>query len=97
LDSPRSKIRHSKFAKERRQVVGDIVASAILSKPRMSLQESGRNTRIPISARERRQITSLLRKANSLLVITHPSLVTQVVEARGLVKTAIRMLEGSAK
>lgn len=49
------------------RLVTDIITSAILSKPRMSINEGGRNHVEPLSAKHRREVASLIRKAHSLL------------------------------
>jgi hypothetical protein len=84
----------SKITKKR-EAVNEIIGN-ILTKPRMSLDEGGRNHIVPLSPKDRREVASLLRKANLLMstwLRNERGDRSLVIEAGALVRAAIRRLE----
>ncbi len=93
MKRPRVKAQGAGRAKDPR-VVGDIIVNAILSKPRMSLHEAGRNHVVPLGPKHRREVASMLRKAHSLLSDwLRDDDRNHIVEAGQFVKRAIVKLE----
>ena len=91
----RSQPASPKTPRDRREVT-DIITTAILSKPRMALNEKGRNQIEPLGAKSRREVASLLRKAHYLLgQWWKDENSVHVTDAATLVKEAVQRLEPS--